>query len=232
MRSRWVRLLLLLAVVNGAIFVLLPRLRYRSIVIHHSASRVDNYESIREMHVERGWSDAAYHLILSNGSTEIPAGHLESTGRHRNATVSGATGSRWCNVTAIHLCIVGNYEEESVPDALQPAVAHAIAALQQRYGIPDHSIELHRECSKTLCPGQFVDTQTIESWLPRASETKAGLRGQHRRIIDSGGLVPWRLTPPMLQVMALASFALLLTVPRWPGKRPRRRRRRPKQTRS
>ncbi len=231
MKSRWVRLFLLLAIVNGAVFILLPRLRYRSIVIHHSASRVDNYESIREQHLGRGWSDAAYHLILSNGSTEVPAGHLESTGRHRSASISGATGSKWCNATAIHLCIVGNYEEEPLPESLQPALAHAIVSLQDRYGIPRDAIELHRECSETLCPGRFVDTETIWSWLSRAPGADAGVREQHLRLINSEGLVPWRLSSPMIRAMGLASMAVLAFGLRWPGRRRRKRRRKRKKKR-
>ena len=115
-----------------------------SIVIHHTASTVDNYESIRKAHLRRGWSDAAYHLILSNGSTEVPLGHLESTWRHRLSLFSVATRSKTCNVAGLHLAVVGNFETGEVPVELRPALAHAVTSLQRRYGIPDDRIFLHR----------------------------------------------------------------------------------------
>ena len=62
-----------LTVIVVVVMFALPRYRYRSIVIHHTASPADNYHSIRELHRKRGWGDAAYHLILSNGSNGVPA---------------------------------------------------------------------------------------------------------------------------------------------------------------
>ncbi|MCL4503503.1 MAG: N-acetylmuramoyl-L-alanine amidase [Deltaproteobacteria bacterium] len=76
--------LLIFSVALFALFSLSQNWRFNAIVIHHTASMVDNYRSISTyQRQEHGWSDAAYHLILSNGSTEVPFGYLEATGRYR-----------------------------------------------------------------------------------------------------------------------------------------------------
>jgi hypothetical protein len=76
--KRHVYLITALLVVVLLIFVLVKFFyptRYKWIVIHHSASSHDNLTSIRNFHKQRhGWLEAGYHLILSNGSTNIRAG--------------------------------------------------------------------------------------------------------------------------------------------------------------
>lgn len=75
---------LLLVVVNLAVVWWLGAHRFDSIVVHHTASEVDNLASIRAFHVQKhGWREAGYHLILSNGSTDVPLGYLEATSRYR-----------------------------------------------------------------------------------------------------------------------------------------------------
>jgi hypothetical protein len=148
-------LLLFLMLLNLAAYQLLPRLRFKHIVIHHTASSEENYQSIKDYHAKRhGWQDAAYHLILSNGSTRVPLGHLEATGRYRSLSYSLATRSRYYNLTGLHLCVVGNYSETSMPAELRGPLAHALAVLQQRFHISDGQILFHRDCNDTQCPGQ------------------------------------------------------------------------------
>ncbi len=82
--SKFLGLFLFIVLVVFAFFSISGKLRFNAIVIHHSASAVDNYHAIAEyQRREHGWRDAAYNLILSNGSTNVPLGYLEATGRYR-----------------------------------------------------------------------------------------------------------------------------------------------------
>jgi len=77
--------LLIVVLLNHVFFKFFYSNRYKWIVIHHSASSHDNLASIRNFHYQRhGWLEAGYHLILSNGSTNIPTGHLEATNRYQS----------------------------------------------------------------------------------------------------------------------------------------------------
>lgn len=226
-RSRVLLIATLLVALTGT-FLVVSGWRYRSLVIHHSASATGNYESIRKLHRGRGWSDAAYHLILSNGSTDVPLGHLEGTWRHRFSLFSVATRSRSCNLTGIHLCVVGNYEKADVPDSLRPALAHAVRSLQAKYGIPDERIYLHRECSNTQCPGEHLTRAALAGWA--VEDVSPDVRSQQLRVIDSALISPAHPLRGAALVALTASALLgagwLLLASRRPARAGRRRRRR------
>jgi hypothetical protein len=175
------------------------RLRFTAIVIHHSSSAVDNYHSIAAFHQkEKGWRDAAYHLILSNGSTQIPLGFLESTNRYRYLSPSVATKNIYYNLRAIHICVVGDYNRKEMPDLLKAALADAVRQLQSKFGISDDGILFHRDCSSSSCPGRFVTKAGLKQWLiAQTSRCPVAVRRQHEQVI--GGV--WKL----LQLQLIAS---------------------------
>ncbi len=190
-RFQLIPLLLLLIAGNVFIMFLQPGLRFDAIVIHHSASMHDNYESIKRYHrTERGWRDAAYHLILSNGSTkEVPLGYLEATERYGALRNSRATRSGWCNANAVHLCIVGNYEEQAFPVELRAPLAHALYLLQSRFGIPDERILFHgQDCSPTACPGKHLDKMSLLQWIhDEKLNVSEDIRRQQRAVLNKAG---------------------------------------------
>lgn len=183
--SKFLGVFLAIFVILIGVWSISERLRFSYIVIHHSASTVDNYQSITAYHrKERGWRDAAYHLILSNGSTDVPLGFLEATSRYRYLSHSVATKSVYHNLRAIHICIVGNYDNQEMPDRLKAALADALRQLQGKYGIADDGILFHRDCSTSACPGRFITKEKLEQWL--TSETARCpdyLKVQHRKVI-------------------------------------------------
>jgi hypothetical protein len=177
--------LLLVAAIIALIFGISERLRFSAIVIHHTASEVDNYHSIAAyQQKEHGWRDAAYHLILSNGSTAVPAGFLEATGRYRYLSPSVATKSVYYNLRAIHICVVGNYDRHEMPAGLRAALADTVRQLQQKYGIADDQVLFHRDCSSSSCPGRFVTKEKLQQWLAAdAARCPLAVRLQHEKII-------------------------------------------------
>ena len=185
---RIVGLIVVLVMVNG-LFVVLPRARYRAIVVHHSAGDHGDHRSIRRAHLARGWFETAYHLVLSNGSTDVPFGHLYPTWRYRLGLWSVATRSPRHNVGALHLCVVGNFDPAAPGPRLQAALGHAIRRLQARHAIPDERILLHRDCSATVCPGREITRERLVAWARASREAPAAIREQHRRAV--GG--PWSL---------------------------------------
>lgn len=135
-------------------------IKWQGIVIHHSASPrgywlgdrwlpIDS-QVIRRWHVEeRGWSDIGYHyVVLANGKLELgrPLGRI---GAHTRA------GKR--NFSAIGICLVGNFQYDTVlPEQLLGAVK-LVNKLRQEFNISLNNIELHNQVpgSNTLCPGRF-----------------------------------------------------------------------------
>ena len=189
-------LILFLIGVNVALYFVFMANRYRWIVVHHSAGDSGNYESIREYHRKRhGWTDAGYHLLLSNGNSGVGNGFLEATGRFAHLSYALATRSPLHNVWGIHLCIIGNYEKHPVPARLHAPIGHAITLLQDKYGIPDDRVLFHRDVGQTACPGKFVTKGKIEAWKAIAKRCPEAIREQQAKAVDGAGFslhtIPW-----------------------------------------
>jgi hypothetical protein len=183
---KFIGLFLAVFIILIGLFLFSEKLRFNAIVIHHSASAVDNYRSIAAFHrKERGWGDAAYHLILSNGSTEVPSGFLEPTGRYRYLSPSVATKNRYYNLRALHICVVGDYDKQEMPDRLKAALADALRQLQGKYRIADNKILFHRDCSTSSCPGRFITKENMKHWIiSETSRCPVSIRIQHEKVLD------------------------------------------------
>ena len=208
-KYRIVPLLVILGVVNWAILELFPRYRYDAIVLHHSASGHGNYETIRDFHRARfpGVRDAAYHLILSNGRSGVPLGHLEATGRYRNLSYALATKNRRYNARALHVCVIGNYEQGPVPADLRPAIGHALNLLARKYGVPRERILFHRDVGSSVCPGRHITKEAVHAWMDQAAAgCPVDIQAQQAAVVQRVGLSPWTVPPLLLIAMALFTF--------------------------
>lgn len=186
--------------------------RYKWIVIHHTASDYGNYASIKKYHAkEHNWLDAAYHLILSNGSTEVPAGFLEATKRYRFLSYSLGTQSPKHNIWGLHLCIVGNYEDRPLPENLKKALAFSIASLQEKFSIPNTHILFHRDVGSTLCPGKYITKQAIFSWMALADKCRPNIQKQQANVISNAKFSLHTIPDAyILIVLVFSAFIFLL----------------------
>lgn len=144
--------------------------KWQGIVIHHSASPRGywqgdkwlpiNAEVIRKWHVkDRGWSDIGYHFVVLADGTIEKGRPLDRIGAHTRA------GRR--NFTSIGICLVGNFQYDTVsPEQLHSAVK-LVKKLQQDFAIPFEKIELHNqvEGSSTLCPGKIFPKEIFFALL-------------------------------------------------------------------
>lgn len=145
-------------------------INWQGIVIHHSASprgfwqgdRLVPVDSamIRSWHVgQRGWSDIGYHFVLlPNGKVE-GGRPLDRIGAHTRA------GRR--NYTAIGICLVGNFQYDSVGYEQLKGTVELVQKLRQEFDIPLERIELHNQVpgSNTYCPGRYFPWKIFCNYL-------------------------------------------------------------------
>jgi len=75
------------------------RKRTKRIIIHHSLSHDVSAETIKEWHLERGFSDCGYHFIVRyNGAIEH--------GRHFHLVGAHAKGR---NADSVGICVTGDF---------------------------------------------------------------------------------------------------------------------------
>ncbi|MDQ0339884.1 peptidoglycan hydrolase-like protein with peptidoglycan-binding domain [Caldalkalibacillus uzonensis] len=132
------------------------RRRIDHIQIHHTwRPRKSDYQGERTIqgmyhyHTQtRGWQDIAQHFTVS------PDGYIWD-GRSLELNPAGIAGH---NQGGLMFEMIGNFDEgeERLEGDQLHAVAHAVAACQERFGLNDDRIVFHREYSAKTCPGTSI----------------------------------------------------------------------------
>lgn len=143
----------------------------RELIIHHTASRMDDVESITAAHERNGWATIAYHNVIG-GDNPLPDGHIAAGRDHR---IAGA-GVKRANSGKLQVVLVGNFElghegYTGRPTAKQiDALGWWLIVNGNRYGMTDYRKVLgHHEAAlpqyATLCPGNQMPLRLIRLWF-------------------------------------------------------------------
>ncbi len=127
------------------------RRRWRSIIIHHSASRRGSAAQIDRWHRQRGWDGLGYDFVIGNGRGSRD-GQVEVGYRWRQQ-LDGAHAKQPWNRTAIGICLVGDFTRGPPSAAQLRALTRLCNFLQDYCAIPTSEVRFHREVGKTVCPG-------------------------------------------------------------------------------
>lgn len=135
--------------------------RWKYIVVHHSAGNYGTIEFLQQVHRERQQGDPIdaipYHYVIGNGRG-LGMGEVASDWRGENslwgAHVSRRNRDR--NFRGIGICLIGNYEENSVPSQQYDALVTLTQHLMSRYAISVDNVSGHghTQGERTQCPGQ------------------------------------------------------------------------------
>ena len=137
-----------------------PR-RWNYIVIHHSAGNFGDIQFLQQIHSERQPSDPVdaipYHFIIGNGNG-LSLGKIASDWRQVfniwGAHVSANNPDR--NYRGLGICLIGDYETNSVPDEQYQALVSLTQQLMATHNIPITNVSGHGHvvCESTKCPGK------------------------------------------------------------------------------
>ena len=122
--------------------------KINKIIIHCSATpegRDVKTETIRQWHLDRGWSDIGYHFVIELDGTVVPGRPLERAGAH----VKGL------NKNSIGICYVGGTDANMVAKDTRNtdqviALRNLVEDLIWEY--PESTIHGHNEFSSKACP--------------------------------------------------------------------------------
>lgn len=149
-------------------------MRWRYIVIHHTASDYGNLDYYRRMHVEeRGWSNIAYHFVVNNGTANTTIGQIEESELWIDRKANLSTRNWFVNHFSIAVVVVGNFQRRPPPPLQMEALVQLSARLSREYGIPPERIVGHREVQNTQCPGERLDMNGLrQAVTQRLAETE------------------------------------------------------------
>jgi N-acetylmuramoyl-L-alanine amidase len=146
--------------------------RWHYIVIHHSAGDYGNIEFMQKVHRERQGQDPIdaipYHYIIGNGKG-LGLGEIASDFRKAanlwGMHVSANNFDR--NFRGIGICLIGNFEEQSVPEAQFTALLKLTQQLMTQFSIPLENITGHglTPGEHTKCPGKHFPMARFKQLL-------------------------------------------------------------------
>lgn len=143
--------------------------KWQRIVIHHSATPVDDAMNMHRVHKARGMKNGlAYHFVISNGSRKAYDGEIYIGGRWRAQLDGGHMKKRSWNQTSIGICLIGNFELRSPTEKQLSALEGLSEYLMKKCRISKSAITTHKILHKnhTVCPGKYF---SLPSFLKRIS---------------------------------------------------------------
>ncbi|TVP77516.1 MAG: LysM peptidoglycan-binding domain-containing protein [Puniceicoccaceae bacterium] len=129
---------------------------WRRIVVHHSAIKHGNAAIYDRAHRRRNMQNGlAYHFIIGNG-IDSGDGEIEVGPRWRNQLLGGHVRSYQINLTAIGICLVGNFEIEHPSRRQLDAFVQLMDWLRDEVIPGAREFAGHRDLrgEQTICPGK------------------------------------------------------------------------------
>tara|TARA_Y100000588_G_scaffold365251_1_gene429679 strand:+ start:740 stop:1660 length:921 start_codon:yes stop_codon:yes gene_type:complete len=142
--------------------------KWKKIIIHHSATNVDDAVNMHKVHKARGMKNGlAYHFVISNGSRKATDGEIYFGGRWKEQLDGGHVKKQSWNKTTIGICLIGNFETRR-PTAKQMKVLEGLCRyLMKRCNISAANVVTHKVLhpGHTLCPGKYFSISALKKKL-------------------------------------------------------------------
>jgi len=126
--------------------------KLRTIFLHHSESDIDshdNIETIREWHLQRGFSDIGYHFVITKNGVVNIGRPIDKVGAHAKGYNSHSVG----------ICLTG---DDRFSDEQFEGSAKLIKSLFVVFGVM--LVRGHNEVSDKKCPNFDVE-KFVEQYL-------------------------------------------------------------------
>jgi N-acetyl-anhydromuramyl-L-alanine amidase AmpD len=137
--------------------------RWHYITLHHSATLQGNAECFDRDHRNRRMGGLFYHFVIGNG-TRSSDGEIEVGWRWRKQQEANRPAD-------IQICLVGNFNQETVTNSQFGALVKLISVLRKQYGISLRNIRKHKHISDkfTECPGDNFPFQRLLAELKKTN---------------------------------------------------------------
>ena len=192
------------------------------IIVHHTASTktLDNpKQAIRDIYLwhalGRGWGDIGYNYILD------PEGNIYE-GRFGGEGVVGAHAGK-SNTGSIGIAVLGNYEDDEVPEKVLISLAHLVSEKTKIHNIDptgksvfrgelNANILGHRDVMSTSCPGKNLYSkipllgQLARSAISTTTEPAAFKRQREAGLNyeDTSGILYAQLKPDQEKILPIS----------------------------
>ncbi len=126
-------------------------MKWERVTVHHSASGDVSVKTIRQWHLDRGFSDCGYHWIVRK------SGRLEQ-GRPMNKQGAHVKNQNFRN---LGICVTGNFQKYPPAEVQYLSLRKLLDFLCFAFQIKRKEIYLHKDLAATICPGRKFDKKRI-----------------------------------------------------------------------
>lgn len=138
--------------------------RWKRIVIHHSATPVDDAMNMHQVHKKRGMKNGlAYHFVISNGSRKASDGEIHIGSRWKGQVDGGHMKQLSLNKTSIGICLIGNFELRPPTSKQLKTLEGLCKHLMKNCRISHSNVTTHKllHPNHTKCPGKLFSLPAL-----------------------------------------------------------------------
>lgn len=138
--------------------------RWKRIVIHHSATPVDDAMNMHQVHKKRGMKNGlAYHFVISNGSRKASDGEIYIGTRWKGQVDGGHMKQLSLNKTSIGICLIGNFELRPPTSKQLKTLEGLCKHLMKNCRISHSNVTTHKllHPNHTKCPGKLFSLPAL-----------------------------------------------------------------------
>ena len=139
--------------------------RWKRIVIHHSATPVDDAMNMHRVHKARGMKNGlAYHFVISNGSRKAYDGEIFIGDRWKGQLDGGHMKKLSDNKTSIGICLIGNFELRSPTSKQMKSLEGLCEYLMKKCRLGPNQVTTHKVLhpNHTVCPGKYFSLASLK----------------------------------------------------------------------
>ena len=139
--------------------------RWKRIVIHHSATPVDDALNMHRVHKARGMRNGlAYHFVISNGSRKASDGEIYLGERWKSQLDGGHMKKLSWNQTSIGICLIGNFELRAPTSKQLKSLEGLCEYLMKKCKISSSQVTTHKilHPGHTACPGKYFSLSSFK----------------------------------------------------------------------
>ncbi len=137
------------------------RVHWKTIILHHSATKEGNAESFDRNHRRRGMGGLFYHFVIGNG-TGSGDGEIEVGWRWRRQVEVNRPAE-------IEICLVGDFNQQQVSAAQYDSLVRLLRVLMKQYSVPLDRIRRNKDVPGVIteCPGRNFPYGRLKAELSR-----------------------------------------------------------------
>lgn len=152
-----------------------PKVKWKHIVVHHTASEWSTLERIDRFHRKK-FNDPdgiEYHFLVTNGK-KAPEGRID-VGRWKIQKRAIHLFKPEGAPDAIAISLIGNFHEREIGERQFESLVQLVTALSERFDIPPERITTHTRVDGrlTVCPGKHFPYERLLGEVARRMTTQS-----------------------------------------------------------